>query len=260
MWYNRIVPGDLVVTSRSNAWLKRFRAAIELHRDEIVVEGPKHVADCLTAGWTPIAVALREGTAFGALHAARTIVLGEILFRALSDTVQSQGVVALFTRPAVLASALLGVDGVLVVLDGVQDPGNVGSIVRLAAAFGAAGVIAIEGTADPFSPKAIRASAGAALSVPIAQTSRAEIIALARSHRIPLLAATAGGGSLPSPLPPQFALVLGSEGQGVSAEIAALAQPVGVEMSGSVESLNIGAAAAILLWQIQTSLRGARRS
>jgi TrmH family RNA methyltransferase len=174
--------------------------------------------------------------------------------------VQSQGVVALFARPAVPASVLVGAGGVLVILDTVQDPGNVGSIVRLAAAFGASGVIAIEGTADPFSPKAIRASAGAALSVPVAQTSRAEIIALVRSHGIPLLAATAGGGSLPSPLPPQFALVLGSEGQGVSTEIAALAQPVGVEMSGSVESLNVGAAAAILLWQIQTSLRGATRS
>jgi TrmH family RNA methyltransferase len=253
------VPGDLVVTSRSNAWFKRFRAAIESHREEIVVEGPKHVADCIGAGWVPIAVALREGTAFDVPGPGRAIVLTELLFRSLSDTVQSQGVVALFPRPAITASELPRRDGVLVVLDGIQDPGNVGTIVRLSAAFGAAGVIATEGTADPFSPKAIRASAGAALIVPIALCSRAELIALAASGGIPLFAADARGGRLSSPLPSRFGLVLGSEGRGVSAEIAAMAQPVGVEMSGAVESLNVGAAAAILLWQIQDARSGEAR-
>ncbi|MCM2317071.1 MAG: RNA methyltransferase [Thermoanaerobaculia bacterium] len=254
------MPAELVVTSRTNAWFKRFRAAIELHREEIVVEGPKHVADCIASGWAPLAIAVREGTSFDSPAAARAIVLSDPLFRALSDTVRSQGVVALFPRPAASPSELLRRTGAIVVLDGIQDPGNTGTIVRLAAAFGAAGAIALDGTADPFSPKAIRASAGAALTVSIAQCSRAEFLALAASSNLPMLAAAAGGGTLPYPLPPRFALVLGNEGQGVSPEIASIATPVAVEMSGLMESLNVGAAAAILLWQIQSMTKMTERS
>lgn len=256
LWYKQSVPGELVVTSRTNAWFKRFRAAIELHREEIAVEGPKQVADCLALGWIPAAIAVREGTRFDPPASVRTITLTELLFRSLSDTAQTQGVVALFPRPEVRAADLVLREGVVVVLDGIQDPGNAGTIVRLAAAFGAAGVVALDGTADPFSPKAIRSSAGAALIVPIAQSSRGEFLALASSHAVPLFAAAAGGRSLPSSLPSRFALVLGSEGQGVSPEVLAVSDAVGVEMSGSVESLNVGAAAAILLWQIQ----GARKA
>lgn len=225
-----------------------------------MVEGPKHVADCIGAGWTPLAVAVREGTSFDSPAAVRVIALSEPLFRALSDTVQSQGVVALFPRPGASPEGLLLREGAIVVLDGIQDPGNTGTIVRLAAAFGAAGAVALDGTADPFSPKAIRASAGAALTVPIAQCSRAEFLALAASSDLPLLAAAAGGSELPSPLPPRFALVLGSEGRGVSPEIASVATQVRVEMSGPMESLNVGAAAAILLWQIQSATKRTERS
>lgn len=225
-----------------------------------MVEGPKHVADCIAAGWVPLAIALREGTSFDSSAAARAIVLSEPLFRTLSDTVQSQGVVALFPRPGASLGELLAREGVIVVLDGIQDPGNTGTIVRLAAAFGAAAAVALDGTADPFSPKAIRASAGAALAVPIAQCARAEFLALANSSGLPLMAAAAGGGPLPSPLPWRFALVLGSEGQGVSPEIASVAKRVGVDMSGPMESLNVGAAAAILLWQIQSAAKRTNRS
>ncbi|MGK2859647.1 MAG: TrmH family RNA methyltransferase [Thermoanaerobaculia bacterium] len=239
---------------------KRFRAAVELHRDEIVVEGPKHLAGCIAAGWDPISVAIREGAPGITALPGSPAVFSETLFRSLSDTVQSQGVMALFARPEADAEALLRREGVHVVLDGIQDPGNAGTIVRLAAAFGASGVIATEGTADLFSPKAIRASAGAALSLPIARAARAQLIELCAAFGIELFAAAAGGAELPSALPSRFALTLGSEGQGVSREIGALATPVGIEMSGAVESLNVGAAAAILLWQIQRSRRGGPRS
>jgi TrmH family RNA methyltransferase len=252
------VPDDLVITSRANAWFKRFREAIELHREEIAVEGPKHVADCIAAGWRPLALATREGFEFVAVAAApRAIVFSEILFRSLSETVEPQGVIAIFERPSPSPNDLLRTDGAFVLLDGIQDPGNAGTIVRLAAAFGASGLLATEGTADLLSPKSIRASAGTALSLPTARIARSEVAALARSGSLPLFAAAAGGGPLPSPLPPKFALVLGSEGRGVSEELAAVATPVGVEMSGGVESLNVGAAAAILLWQIQAARKEA---
>lgn len=245
------MPDDLVITSRANPWFKRFREAIELHRDEVAVEGPKHVADCIAAGWRPVAVAVREDVGMPQVSGARTLVFSQALFRALSDTIEPQGVIAIFERPSRSPSALLLGGGIHVVLDGIQDPGNAGTIVRLAAAFGATAVLATDGTADLLSPKSIRASAGAALGVPVANVSRSELAALARSGALPLFAAMAGGAPLPAQLPPTFALVLGSEGRGISDELTAVATPIGVEMSGAVESLNVGAAAAILLWQIQ---------
>jgi TrmH family RNA methyltransferase len=247
------VPDDLVITSRANAWFKRFREAIELHRDEIAVEGPKHVSDCLSSGWRPVAIATREGFDFASPDASRPVVFSRLLFRALSETVESQGVIALFERPSPPLADLLRADGTFVLLDGIQDPGNAGTIVRLAAAFGATAVLATEGTADLLAPKSIRASAGTALSMPSARIARSEVATLARSGSLPLFAAAAGGGALPSPLPSRFALVLGNEGRGISDELAAVATPVGVEMTGAVESLNVGAAAAILLWQIQAA-------
>jgi TrmH family RNA methyltransferase len=255
MWYNRRVPEDLVITSRANAWFKRFREAIELHRDEIAVEGPKHIDDCLEAGWRPIAVAAREGTLPVLRGAPRAVVFSQNLFRSLSETVESQGLIAIFERPSGSAAGMLEREGLFVLLDGIQDPGNAGTIVRLAAAFGATGVLATEGTSDLLAPKSIRASAATALAVPSARVSRSEIAELARNGSLPLFAAVAGGGALPGSLPPKFALVLGSEGRGISAELAEVSIPVGVEMSGAVESLNVAAAAAILLWQIQGSRR-----
>jgi len=254
------VPDDLVITSRANAWFKRFREAIELHRDEIAVEGPKHVADCIAAGWTPLAIAMREGAAPLPVATSRAVVFSDLLFRALSETVESQGVIAIFERPSDSTAELLRADGTFVLLDGIQDPGNAGTIVRLAAAFGATAVLATEGTADLLSPKSIRASAGAVLSMPSARISRAEVASLARSGALPLVAAIAGGGALAAHLPRRFGLVLGSEGRGVSDELSSVATPVGVEMSGAVESLNVGAAAAILLWQIQAARKGSTSS
>ncbi len=251
-----MVPDELIVTSRANSWFKRFREAIEVHRDEIAVEGPKQVADCVAAGWHPVAVGVREGSEGVAPDGLHVVVFSSSLFRALSETVESQGLIALFPRPSASAEELLRRDGTFVVLDGIQDPGNAGTIVRLAAAFGASGVLATEGTADLLAPKSIRASAGTALFMPIARIPRSEIVVLARSGALPLFAASAGGGAFPSPLPSRFALVLGSEGRGIADEIAKVAGAVGVEMSGEVESLNVGAAAAILLWQLQKLRRG----
>ena len=210
------------ISSRQNPWFKRVHDAVREHAAEIVIEGPKQVEDAIAAGWTPIAV----------------VEFSEELRRAVGDTKTSQGVFGLFHRPPSRFAA-----GKLVVaLDGVQDPGNVGTIVRLAAAFDA-GVALLPGCADPFSPKAIRASAGAILNVPIASVTVQQLIDAQR----PLLYADAGGDAV---VPPKDAiLVLGSEGRGVSAAIREHGKAIGIKTTGRVESLNVAAAAAILLWQ-----------
>jgi TrmH family RNA methyltransferase len=195
------------------------------------------VADAVAAGWEPIAVIGAHGAGGG----RREIEFSEELFRAVSDTKTAQGVLALFHRPG--NADVFAKRGIVVALDAVQDPGNVGTIVRLAAAFDAAGVALLPGCADPFSPKAIRASAGAILSVHVAEVTVPQIVDAGR----PLLYADAHG----EPVTPtkNAILVLGSEGQGVSDEVRRHGTPIGIATSGRVESLNVAAAAAILLWQ-----------
>lgn len=219
------------IRSRQNPVVKRIREAIREHDSEIVIEGPKAVADAIAGGWTPIAVIRRDED-----------VSAEV-FDALSGTRHSQGVLGLFERPHVDASSILARrDSVAVALDGVQDPGNVGTIVRLAAAFDAGGVLLLPGCADPFGPKAIRSSVGAILSVPVAFTTADALIAAG----VPLFAADATGAALEPPAK-NAVLVFGNEGGGVSRELLAHATPIAIPMSPRVESLNVASSAAILL-------------
>jgi len=217
------------ITSRQNAIFKRIRAAIHDHDDEIVIEGPKAVADAIARGWKPIVV-IERGEEFS-----------DELFDAIAETKTPQNVIGLFSRPHVSATSILAVrDRVIVALDGVQDPGNVGTIVRLAAAFDAAGVLLLRGCADAFGPKAIRASAGAILTVPVASVSVEQLLPC------PLFATAADGDRIDPPSR-DAVLVFGNEGAGVSEAIMRAAQKIAIPMSDRVESLNVAASAAILL-------------
>src|SRR5262249_51926095 len=192
------------ISSRHNALFKRVRDAVRAHGDEIVIEGPKAVADAHAAGWRPVILTLSASEAEGSVGAGEAldeillaarphrslaharddvVVFSNVLFKELTDTKTSQGVLALFERPRATVDQLFArEDTIVVALDGVQDPGNVGAIVRLAAAFDAGGVALLPGCADPFGPKAIRASAGAILNVPCVPVTRADL-------RSPLFAA-----------------------------------------------------------------------
>ncbi len=219
------------ITSPQNPLLKRIRAAIREHAEEIVIEGPKQVADAVAGGWKPIAIVKRD------------IDVAASVFDPLTDTKHPQDVIGLFERPRAKATDILARrDTVAVALDAVQDPGNVGTIVRLAAAFDAAGVLLLPGCADAFGPKAIRASVGAILSVPVANVTARELV----DARVPLLAADASGTAADPPARGAV-LVFGNEGAGVSAEILAAAERIAIPMSGRVESLNVASSAAILL-------------
>lgn len=232
------------IASRQNPWFKRVREAIREHGDEIVIEGPKQVADAIAAGWSPIAVIAR-GDFVSDTAAGEQIVFSRELFDALADTKTTQGVIALFQRPHFsLQQILARHETIAVALDGVQDPGNVGTIVRLAAAFEAAGVILLPGCADAFGPKAIRASAGAILNVPLANATADELIA----STLPIYAAEQTAKSSHSPSKDAI-LIFGSEGAGPSPEIRSVARPIAIAMSKQVESLNVATAAAILLAQ-----------
>ncbi|HKR62744.1 MAG TPA: RNA methyltransferase [Thermoanaerobaculia bacterium] len=217
-----------IISSRHNALVKRIRAAIREHADEIAIEGPKAVSDALAAGWRPIAVI------------ARGVDVSNDVFDALAETRSPQNTIGLFERPRANAESILARrDTIAIALDAVQDPGNVGTIVRLAAAFDAAGVLLLPGCADPFSPKAIRASAGAILNVAVASLD-----ALPSDARV---FATAMAGAAIDPPSRDAILVFGNEGAGVSHAILATATKLAIPMTGRVESLNVASSAAILL-------------
>ena len=168
--------------------------------------------------------------------------------RELADTVTPQPVLAIARIPS-WGWQDIGVSSVLV-LDGIQDPGNVGTLLRTGAALGIGGVLCLPGTVDPWSPKAVRASAGSGLRVPVLRTSWGETREQLRTRELPLWAADPEGDPLSrqDPVPPAVAVALGSESHGLSTEARAAAdRRISIEMPGPVASLNVAAAGAILL-------------
>ena len=134
-------------------------------------------------------------------------------------------------------------------LDGIQDPGNAGTLVRAAVAFGVDAVIVLDGTVDPWSPKTVRSSAGMIFRLPVVRASAADAIGRLQEVRVPILVADARGEDVEARRRDRgFALVVGNEGAGVRPEIAeGAAASVAVRMPGPAESLNVAMAGAILL-------------
>jgi TrmH family RNA methyltransferase len=219
------------ISSKQNPLVKRIREAIREHAGEIVIEGPKAVAGAIASGWKPIQVI------------ERGVHVTDEVFDALSETRTTQGMLGLFERPVASAAEILSRrERVAVALDGVQDPGNVGTIVRLAAAFNASGVLLLPGSADPFGPKAIRSSAGAILNVPIASITAEELI----ESGVPLVATAMSGHAIDPPAR-NAVLIFGNEGSGVSEHLLTRSALLAIPMTSRVESLNVASSAAILL-------------
>jgi TrmH family RNA methyltransferase len=158
---------------------------------------------------------------------------------------------ALVKPPAWHLDQLVRGNPLLMILDGIQDPGNAGAIVRAAEAFGATGVIFVKGSVNPFNPKTIRASAGSLFRVPlVAALDPSLAIAAVSQRKIDLYAAMPKASlSLTSAtLSHKCAFVIGSEGRGVSPALQDAAQGVRIPTS-EVESLNAAVAAGILLYE-----------
>jgi RNA methyltransferase, TrmH family len=281
-----------VITSRDNKWLKMFRAALRgtgPARDEpIGVEGTRLVREALRSGLEAEALLVSESGEHDLakiLEAASQTEAGiprerilrttDRLFSGVAGTETPQGVAALFREPVWgLEDVLRGAVGstrnaaLVVVLAGTQDPGNVGTILRSAEAFGATGAVATRGTADPWSPKALRASAGSALRLPLLRGMAIPVLlAQLKIERVRVIAASAGASTdnpeRPSGLttfdPPAseealrgaVAIFIGNEGAGLPSEVEHAAdQRVSIPMSRAVESLNAGVAASVLLYEV----------
>ena len=181
----------------------------------------------------------------------RTEAVPEATIQTLADAATPQPVLAIGEVPAYGWDDVD--DGAVVLLDGVQDPGNVGVLVRSALALGAAAVVGVGETADPWGPKALRASAGASLRGPVFRTDTRDAVEWLAGRRIPIWVAAADAPPLEGPPAGPVALALGSEAHGVSASLrAAAARVVSVPLTRGVESLNVASAGAILLDRMRT--------
>jgi len=272
-----------LLSSRDNRWLKAFRIALRgglpTESGAVGVEGVRLTEEALRSGCKIGAVLFSESGERHRERLAPYIARPEIafpvlrttdrLFEGLADTEHPQGVAALVeprlaTFDDLLRTPQSACSPLLVVLAGVQDPGNVGTILRTAAAFGATGAATAadghSGTASPFSPKALRASAGAALHLPLlpgmslsillAQLKVAGVSTLASSVHEP------GGDDAPLLAPWEVdwcqpvALLVGNEGNGLPIEVERGADArIRIPMSSGIESLNAAAAAAVLFYE-----------
>ncbi|MEN8374530.1 MAG: RNA methyltransferase [Gemmatimonadota bacterium] len=176
-------------------------------------------------------------------------------FADVSRTETPQGILAVARIPAVALDGLaLATGDVALALDGVQDPGNVGTLARTAEALGASVLIVLEGTADPWGPKVVRAAAGALFRLPTPRAPSADCVAWCRRENARILVADRSGGPIRSlrrdALRPTL-LVLGNEAAGGGPTMAAAADAkVAVPQCSVADSLNVAAAGAILLWEL----------
>lgn len=169
----------------------------------------------------------------------------------LAATDRPQGVMAVIVPPAwTIDQIFQKPEALAVVLDGVQDPGNVGTIVRTAWALGASGVVALPGTAELTNPKTLRATMGGLFRLPSVAVGQEDADRAFERHRVQLAAAEVGGADLAAVrLASPAALVVGNEGAGVGAWLADRAQVrVGIPIRSDAESLNVAVATGILLY------------
>ncbi|HEY0025716.1 MAG TPA: RNA methyltransferase [Longimicrobium sp.] len=178
--------------------------------------------------------------------------VGDAALRELAGTGTPQGILAVAEiPPGGLGRIRVSGRTVVLVLDAVQDPGNFGTLARTAEALGAAGVVALTGTVDPWNPKCVRAAMGSTFRLPVAEAGWEEAGAWLAEHGFRTLASAAGGDPVPRPAPARAALVVGNEGAGISGETRARADlVVGIPLRGRAESLNVAAAGAILLYEL----------
>ncbi len=176
--------------------------------------------------------------------------VSEAEFESAADTDQPQGVLAIAEQPErALAGLALPAHARLLVLDGIQDPGNVGTLLRSAAALGAAATVVLPGTVDPWNAKVVRSAAGHQFEHPPVLATLDELRGYLASQAVALWGADAAGSSVDAAAAPaRLAIAVGNEGNGLSAELRAACDGfVSIPMVAGAESLNVAVAAGILL-------------
>lgn len=236
---------------------RRSRAQYGLFLAEGVRVVEDLLASALRVRWVVTSSDFEDGDRDAALAGAleergipRRAVSPHVL-REYAGTDSPQGIIAVAEIPSAPAEILADARSPVLVLDGVQDPGNFGALVRSAEALGAGAVVALPGTVDPWNAKAVRSAAGSSFRVPIVALGWDAAAAALRGAGYALLGAAAEGRPIGGGRSDLAALVVGNEGAGLSAAVrAGVDELVGIPLRGRADSLNVAAAAAILLYEL----------
>ncbi len=259
------MPRAETLRSRANPLYKRLRALKEraADRELCLLEGPRLVVEALEAGLALVEAAASERAetspagraALAAMRQGGVPVraMSAELVSSLSETETSQGLLALARRPSFPEEGIFRGTPLVLVADGVQNPGNLGGLLRTAEAAGVSGAILAGACADPFSWKALRGSMGSAFRVPHFRGVSIEAALDALDARAVTVLATSPDGERrydEADLRGPVALVVGSEGAGLPALVLERAAArLRVPLAGHVESLNVGVAAALVLFE-----------
>jgi len=255
------------VEGRHNALVKELRAAFaraELtEARDCAIEGLRIVEEAIRSGLRFHAVFFRESASnlverllpqIGAN--VETVLLPDKLFSSIVSSEAPQGVAALVRyRQSTLEDVFQRIaTGPLVVVAGLQDPGNLGTILRSAEAFGSAGVLLGEGTVSPFNAKVVRGSAGSIFRLPMVRVKLGEVLPQLRERGVRLIATSSHKGvALPQAnLVGALAVLIGGEGTGIPRDLMAkVDEIVAIPHAAQVESLNAGVATSIVLYEIR---------
>lgn len=254
----------MVLSQSRRALLRRLGQRRGREREGLVlVEGIRAIEEVLDAGASPqlalVAPRLKK-LAGGSELEDRIGSLGAPVERvddgelgAVADTDHPQGVLLVCRQPD--DPGLPRVPGLYLVLDAVQDPGNVGTLVRAAVAFGLDGVVALDGTADPWGAKAVRASTGLVFRIGVTRQDAESTMDALASLGVPVLVADPMGTPVGYRSEARWALVIGNEGGGVRPSVAGRATgAVRIPMRGPAESLNAAVAGAILMYAMTSEV------
>jgi TrmH family RNA methyltransferase len=246
-----------IVTSRANSRIKQLRAAFAGHArlssGLIAIEGDHLLEEALRSGQVLKSVFLSENRVPPSYipHGVETVFLAKDVFASCVETQSPQGIAALLVPPVASIEQMLIGTSLLLIAVGLQDPGNLGTLIRSAVAFGATGVLTTPGTVSAWNQKSIRASAGSVFRVPIAPAS-SDVMQTLHQHDISLLAAMKDNATSISEahLGGPCALMIGNEGAGLPDDWLALAdQRITIPCPGPVESLNAAVAGSLLLYE-----------
>ena len=254
-----------VVESKDNARLKELRKALAAAgrsaQGRVGIEGPHLLEEALRAGLRMTTIFVAQGAellldALSVPPETEILRLPAKLLDSALATETPQPIAALveppdWSWPHILDARRKGAT-LIVVLAGIQDPGNLGTILRSAEAFGADGVVSLPGTVSAWNPKAVRASAGSVFRVPLLAVSERECLEELHEAGVKILATTVHAAQ-PAELVDMcgpVALIIGNEGNGVADELAAKADArITIPCPGPVESLNAAVAASVLLYE-----------
>ncbi len=256
------MPAPEPITSKSNARVKALRASFSGKASQpgelVGLEGEHLIAEALRSGLTLETLFLREGSesvlnrpALNGLEAHSTLTLSRDVFASAVETASPQGIAATLLIPALRPPAPQP-QSISLILESLQDPGNLGTLIRSAEAFGTQQIFLTPDTVNPWNPKVVRASAGSVFRMPITRAPLTEIATQLTQQGTILYAAVAQPGNslslFETVFAPHTAILIGNEGAGLSNETLALAE-VHVRIPCAVESLNAAIAGSTLLYE-----------